>query len=277
LVGGNVYDLTASPNIAGSGGAQSTPNYIGGWGGGAVRVIVTGTLQMDGRISANGGNGSGLGGGGGSGGAVWVSAGTLAGAGLISANGGNGGMNNPNSAGGGGGRIAIFFTTNSFTGLISAYGGGWTNFGGAGTIFLKTNSSSFSTLLVDNGGNIGTNCAVSGDFGSSLADLTVSGGAVALVPGSWSIRNVQVRSNAVLVPPTSLSLQTLTVSGSATIDPGGAISADGAGYAAAQGPGSGYSTYTGFRGGAGHGGFGALNPPVRGGAYDSIISPNVPW
>ena len=275
-VGGTVYGPTVNLAFSGSGGGQVLPNYIGGWGGGYVRLIVTGTLQMDGRISANGGNGSGLGGGGGSGGTVSLSPGTLTGAGAITANGGNGGAGNPNSGGGGGGRISISLFTNRFAGGISAYGGGWTNFGGAGTIYVRTNSASYAMLLVDNGGNRGTNTVLGYDVSSSSVDLTVSGGAVA-VPSSifFSLRNLQVRSNAMLVPYPSTSAQTLNLL-NATVDPGGALSADGAGYLYAQGPGSGSGSSSGFRGGGGHGGFGALNPLGRGGAYDSIVSPNMP-
>lgn len=219
-IAGNAYDLTANPNQSGSGGGQYLPNYVGGWGGGYVRLNVTGTLQMDGRLSANGGNGSGLGGGGGSGGTVWLSAGAFSGTGTISANGGSSALTSSTGGGGGGGRVCIVFYTNRFNGAISAYGGGWTNVGGAGTIYLKTNLTPYAVLLVDNGGiKSSTNSAVSGDFNGAMADLTVSGGAIAVLPASsWTIHNVQVRSNAALVPSTSTSAQNFMVLGNATVD-----------------------------------------------------------
>jgi hypothetical protein len=62
-----------------------------GAGGGPLVLSVNGTLQVDGKISANGGNGSGTGGGGGAGGSIYIqNCSLLAGSGSISANGGNG-------------------------------------------------------------------------------------------------------------------------------------------------------------------------------------------
>jgi hypothetical protein len=273
FVGGNVYDSTTGPNINGSGGAQLLPNYLGGAGGGWIRLQVTGTLQMDGRLSANGGNASGLGGGGGSGGSIWLTLGKLSGAGNITANGGNG------SGGGGGGRISISYNTNAFTGLISAYGGGWSNWGGAGSIYIKTNSQNYGTVVLDNGGNPGTNTAF---IDLPTVDLSVGGGAAVSTTPGYQAHNLLIRSNGTLAPFTfSGSSQSLTVQGNATIDAGGAISLDGLGYGYGTGPGRGYGiNYPpgGIRGGAGHGGFGAGNPvgTGTGGVYDSFVSPNMP-
>ncbi|HEX4120467.1 MAG TPA: hypothetical protein VH619_07620, partial [Verrucomicrobiae bacterium] len=62
-------------------------------------------------------------------------AGTLAGNGIISANGGSGQL--PLGGGGGGGRIAISTgsLSNTFAGLISAYGGPGYFSGGVGSVF----------------------------------------------------------------------------------------------------------------------------------------------
>ena len=98
-IGGNPYDYLTSPTSPGSGGGNYSPYSFGGAGGGAIQLTVTGTLQVDGTISANGGNGSGTGGGGGSGGSIWLTVGTLSGGGAITANGGSG----VDSVGGGGG------------------------------------------------------------------------------------------------------------------------------------------------------------------------------
>jgi hypothetical protein len=274
-IGGNIYDVTVSPNLNGSGGGQLLPNYLGGGGGGWIRLNVTGILQMDGRLSANGGNGSGLagGGGGGSGGSIWLTLGKLSGAGSIAANGGNGG------AGGGGGRISISFNTNSFLGALSAYGGGPSNWGGAGSIYIKTNNQPYPALVLDNGGNVGTNSGFN-DF--PISDVTVAAGAVASTPNGGIIHNLFVRSNGIVAPFTFAgSSQSLTLQGSATIDPGGAISLDGLGYGYGTGPGRGWGISSppgAVRGGAGHGGLGAGNPlgTGLGGTYDSIIGPNQP-
>lgn len=264
-------DPVMGPTISGGGGGQMLPNFIGGTGGGSIHLIVNGTLQMDGVISANGGSGSGLGGGGGAGGSVWLAPGAITGAGIISANGGNGAYNTI-AGGGGGGRIALLCNTNTFRGMISAYGGGLSNWGGAGTIYLKTNSQSVALLLLDNGNNSGTNSTFNS---GTLVDVTVRGGAIAQIPTSGIIQNLLVQTNSAVVPSAVRGQSaSLNASGNATIEPGGAISADGAGYDYSNlGPGTGYSSTSGIRGGGGHGGWGGANPSGRGGAYDSINSP----
>ena len=88
--GGTTYGSQTSPTTYGSGGGQLMPYSSGGAGGGAIQLNVSGTLQVDGRISANGGSGSGSGGGGGAGGSLWLTTGVLIGSGSITANGGNG-------------------------------------------------------------------------------------------------------------------------------------------------------------------------------------------
>ena len=266
--GGNAYDSTTSPLTAGSGGGSYSPYSIGGAGGGVIRLSVSGTLKVDGRISANGGNGSGSGGGGGSGGNISLSVGTLSGSGPITANGGNGA--DAIGGGGGGGRIAITYNNNSFTGPVSAYGGGGANWSGVGTVYLKANSQSYGQLTVDNGGNAGTNTTFSiGSF-----DLLVAGRAIGQGPsGSWSVRNLQISSNSVLTTIASTSSQTVNVTGNATIDAGGAISVDGIGSGPSSGIGAGATSSGSIKGGGGHGGFGAANPSGYGGAYGLIQSP----
>ncbi|MGA2180363.1 MAG: carboxypeptidase-like regulatory domain-containing protein [Verrucomicrobiota bacterium] len=268
-LGGNTYDTTTSPNGPGSGGGSYSPYSGGGAGGGAILLNVNGTLQLDGRISANGGNGSGSGGGG-AGGSISLTVGTLSGAGSIMANGGSGA--DAIGGGGGGGRIAITYNNNSFTGPVSAYGGGGANWGGAGTVYLKANSQSYGQLTLDNGGNAGTNTT----FSASSIDLSVTGGAIGQGPsGSWSVRNLQIRTNSVLTTVASPSSQTVNVTGNATIDAGGAISIDGTGSGASSGTGAGATSSGSIKGGGGHGGFGAANPSGYGGAYDSIQSPGI--
>jgi hypothetical protein len=267
-LGGNTYDSTTSPTSLGSGGGNYSPYSVGGAGGGAIRLNVSGIVQADGRISANGGNGSGSGGGGGSGGSIWLTVGTLSGAGSITANGGSG--VDAIGGGGGGGRIAISYNNNSFAGTISAYGGGGANWSGAGTVYLKATSQSYGQLILDNGGNAGTNTT----FNASSIDLSVAGGAIGQWPsGSWSVRNLQIRTNSVLTTVASSSSQAVNVTGNATIDAGGAISVDGTGSGASSGTGAGATSSGSIKGGGGHGGFGAANPSGYGGAYGSIQSP----
>jgi hypothetical protein len=269
-LGGSTYDSTTSPSSPGSGGGNYSSISVGGAGGGWIRLSVSGVLEADGRISANGGNGSGSGGGGGSGGSIWLTVGTLSGAGSITANGGNGA--DAIGGGGGGGHIAITYNNNSFTGPVSAYGGGGANWGGAGTVYLKANSQSYGQLILDNGGNTGTNTT----FSASSIDLSVTGGAIGQGPlGGWSVRNLQISTNSVLTTVASTSAQTVSVTGNATINSGGAISVDGTGSGPSSGIGAGATTSGSNKGGGGHGGFGAANPSGYGGAYDSIQSPGI--
>jgi hypothetical protein len=267
-IGGFTYDSTMSPVNLGSGGGTYSGFSTGGAGGGSIQLNVTGTLQAAGKISANGGNGSGTGGGGGSGGSIWLTVGTLSGSGFITASGGSGAGSI--GGGGGGGRIAISCNNSSFTGPVSAYGGGGAGWGGAGTVYLKTNSQSYGQLILDNGGNTGTNTT----FSASSIDLLVTGWAIGQGPvGGWSVRNLHICTNSVLTTVASTSSQTVNVTGNATIDAGGAISVDGTGSGASSGTGAG-ATYSGsIKGGGGHGGFGAANPSGYGGAYDLIQSP----
>jgi hypothetical protein len=270
--GGTTYGSVASPTEFGSGGGgsgyviiTSQPPLAGGAGGGAIRLVVTGTLQVDGRISARGLAGTGPSAGGGSGGSINLTVGGLTGAGVISADGGAG---NALGGGGGGGRIALSFKgPNYFTGLISAYGGGGYATGGAGTIFFPTYSDLngiYGQVVVDNGGRTGTNTSWSGL--GSLSDLTVSGGAVVAPSGSQSIHNLVVASNGwIVVASGQGSVPTLTVTGNATVRAGGGILADGTGYASGQGPGvGGYLGSSGgyVSGGGGNGGYGAASGGV---------------
>jgi hypothetical protein len=268
--GGGAYDSQTSPDLLGSGGGTEAPYSVGGPGGGGFQLTVTGLLQVDGIISANGGSGSGSGGGGGSGGSIYLSAGTLAGAGSITANGGSG----AGSIGGGGagGCIAISPTVNQFAGAISAYGGGGANWGGAGTVYIQTNGQN-GQFILDNAGNSGAATPI--QSGSSSTGLVVRNGAVGLPPGN--LGNVLVNSNAWLLLSNMYPLS-LTFS-SATIQAGGGFIADSAGYAAGQGSGAGHyysSSPTYPCSGAGHGGNGAnsiSNLAAGGSTYDSPTSP----
>ncbi|MDP3723212.1 MAG: LamG-like jellyroll fold domain-containing protein [Candidatus Omnitrophota bacterium] len=145
--GGGSYGSASQPIDMGSGGGhahepcQSTTGG-GGSGGGALKLTVTGTLAVNGSVSANGGdlvgcNGQGGCGGGGSGGSLWFEAGTLAGTGSISANGGNGAGGGDGSGGGAGGRIVVYYTAKTFAGTLTAAGGTGRGAGGAGTISLE--------------------------------------------------------------------------------------------------------------------------------------------
>lgn len=103
LPGGLPYGLTNAPIAPGSGGGIGSG--FGTYGGGAVRVYLSGKVDINGTISANGGPGNGYYGAG-SGGGIMLYCNTLAGGtnSLLSVRGLNGGSR---AGGGGGGRIAV--------------------------------------------------------------------------------------------------------------------------------------------------------------------------
>ncbi len=101
-----------------------------------MHLRVSGTLQVDGVISADGvaAPETAYTGGGGSGGSIWIEAGSLAGSGQIHA---NGGASNNGSGGGGGGRIALY-TDSLFAGSITAAGGPCAQAGSLAAIWPQT-------------------------------------------------------------------------------------------------------------------------------------------
>ena len=112
------YGSALAPVELGSGSWQKA-------GGGAVQLVVSGTLTLDGRITANGGNAAiGIGSSGGSsGGSIYVITNALAGSGMLQANGGKGHFSYVYYGAGGGGRIAVYYQSSTFTGTAEAKGG----------------------------------------------------------------------------------------------------------------------------------------------------------
>ena len=88
--GGSVYGSLTQPVDWGSaGGSRSSYSSLGGTGGGAIRLVVGGTLTVNGQIVADGsGDSTAPGGagdheiGGGAGGSIWLTVGSLAGTGV---------------------------------------------------------------------------------------------------------------------------------------------------------------------------------------------------
>lgn len=261
--GGNVYDSAASPSQAGSrGGAYNVS--LGAAGGGALRLNVSGSMIVDGVLSANGAGAVTNSDGGGSGGSLWLTLNQLSGSGIISADGGRGHL--PNGGGGGGGRIAIYYNTNAFTGVLSAKGGLGFGAGGAGTIYLRRNNSPAPTLIVDNGGTPGTNTPLNE---LSLQDLDVrSGATVTYSSFSLAVSNLHIAANATL----RFSSLTLSIANSAIIEAGGSILASGG-----AGPGIGQTAPNGS-GGGGHGGYGGRSSgnALGGNVYGSTGNPTQP-
>lgn len=141
------YGKIESPDKLGAGGGGG-----GGHGGGRV-FIQANALILNGRILANGGNGTGFvfcgGGGGGAGGSVWIIAQNFSGAGSVEAIGGNSG--NQCQGAGGGGRIAIEYTNSTFPEVnLKTYGGALRWPGSNGTVFLKQIGTNSGQLIFDN-------------------------------------------------------------------------------------------------------------------------------
>ena len=248
---GTSYDSIQQPVNLGSGGGRGYGG-VGGAGGGSVRLVVGGNLRVEGTVSADGANGINDRSGGGSGGSIWLTCQNLSGTGVLSANGGDG---EPSQGGGGaGGRISLQFTADLSSALTQAHGGNGYVRGGAGTVYSQADGQFTGQVLVDNGGKSGMSTLLRGE----PFDLTVRGGAIISLSGSMTLRNLLIASNA-WIKPSNQSV-TVEVTGNATIEAGGAITADGTGYAGNLGPAAGkYNSdptdYTG--GGGGYGGFGA--------------------
>jgi len=259
--GGNTYDVTASPNLPGSGGGSSS--QTGGSGGAALHLNVTGNLVVDGQISVNGLGALTNNSGGGSGGSLWLSLNRFSGSGNLSADGGSGYL--PNGGGGGGGRIAITWISNSFTGTYSAKGGNGFVAGGAGTIYLKPTQRPYPDLIFDNGGLVGTNSVL--DV-TSLNNLILGSGASV----TSSLGRVTISSNLTVAANASWFASGLNVSAaSANIAPAGRLVAD---AVSISGQGSGQYSVLGSSGG-GHGGYGGrgAGSTFGGNVYDNTPQP----
>ncbi|MFO1477325.1 MAG: Ig-like domain-containing protein [Verrucomicrobiota bacterium] len=280
--GGNVYDVYDVPVASGSGGGFYSIYSFGGSGGGVLHFIVNGPLQLDGSISANGGNGTGIGGGGGSGGAIWLNVGTVAGNGSVTASGGSGANNF--GGGGGGGRIAFYYTTNQFTGTMAAPGGSGFVGGGAGTVFSQSRiGNSQSMLVIDNQGRSGTNTPLSSSsLNQPNLSVVVRNASVGIGYGYQTIGSLDLGPGSSLGLAVPYLYAWLKITGDMTVASGASVSFDAQGYA----PGSGSSpgrfayfngVYTVY-GGGGHGGFGGGYLPSEdpGTFYGSITNPFAP-
>lgn len=245
--GGQRYGSVTNPLDLGSGGGNSAGNGYGGSGGGAMRLNVTGTITINGVLSADGLAG-GYYAGGGSGGSIYVTANTIAGSGLISASGGDG--NAYPGAGGGGGRVALHYTNYNFTGTNSLPGGkgfGVGQNGRPGTLWL-----------------------------SDFDDLSTVASGIGLPPGSYTFPSLSILSNGLLSlqgDTNSNSGVTITAA-SITISTGGTLSATGEGYLGGSGPGAGTNSGSPGTGGGGYGGIGGAGTNSGGGGtYGSETEP----
>ena len=272
--GGAAYGSLTQPTELGSGGADyNNP------GGGAIELVVAGSLRVDGILSADGGHYSNHGGG--AGGSIWIQAGTVAGGGAIQANGAQGG----NDSGGGGGRISVLYQTDAFAGAATAWGGahgGNGVHGGAGTIYWKGAAAALASVVVDNNGLVGAYTPADLIEGTNLVVSVTNSAQVVLAGGeTWPINQLSVGTNSgVWCYSTNNTGQVNTQwvgagvkiqAQSILVQTGAVISADGLGYAAGQGPGAG--TRGSWGAGGGHGGMGGTAYAGGGAAYGSLMQP----
>jgi RHS repeat-associated protein len=293
---GGIYGDPFLPTELGSAGGGCTAGGLGGAGGGAIFLNVTGQLTLDGVISANGGNGGvSWYPGGGSGGSILVNAGILAGAGYFSANGGNGPAGNGVANGGGaGGRIAVYYTqAAAFTGFPSSTATGGTvglvqYYGEVGTVaFFDTSGVNphiyvYRQFLIpaETTGKYGAITVLNG------GRLSIGGGSVITVDGDVSIRE----NSLILLQGLSTTGQVgghwagvgVTINaGNLSVESGSRLSADSQGYqpvtdAPGNGPGGGYGYLgTTIAFGAGYGGKGGRSSesPGYGGIYGDPFLP----
>ncbi|MCK5059910.1 MAG: alpha/beta hydrolase, partial [Candidatus Pacebacteria bacterium] len=140
----SVYGSEREPTDFGSGGnSGQNPR-----GGGAIRVISSGSFINNGAVSANGGSTS-------SGGSVYVSASNLTGGGAFYANGGNNYCSNSCFGSGGGGRIAVYYENSTFSGEAAALAGmycfyGCSRLGENGTVVMEQTSPACTTDCFSN-------------------------------------------------------------------------------------------------------------------------------
>ncbi len=306
--GGSIYGSVSAPTNLGSGGKGTTSS---GHGGGAIQITASsGTITVNGTISANGQSPTSVKAGGGSGGSVYLTCTTLAGGGTISANGGSG-YASSSAGGGGGGRVALYYTTKTFNGTLSSYGGndGTSSSavaGGCGTIYQKPSGQTYGDLLIDNNDitdegqnsaqltdgtynfntithqNSGQLDITSGVTINPSAGLTIAGdstGAVC-IHGSQTIGgDLTIQNGGILGHRSNSTAETykltLGVSGNIDVQSGGAISANNRGYADHYGTGTPASDTNDFGPGAGYGGEGGqAHSSYQGGSiYGSVSAP----
>jgi hypothetical protein len=250
--GGNTYGLPdlSTGIMLGSGGGNGTrtSTILGGAGGGAIKLVVSGTLTVDGTIRADGSPGTSNypnPSGGGSGGSLYIDTYDFAGAasGLIQANGGAGGVKlitGGGAGGGGGGRIVVKIqNNNAFLGseqvLGGAAGGSGATAGQVGTTVI--NSSSSTSCDYETPGTYVISSAL------TCTNLTVINGATLILGGDFTLTvtgNVLVGTGStIVVQPASTYVR--IVAGNITVDAGASINADGTGC----GPGLGFNITTG--------------------------------
>jgi hypothetical protein len=177
----DIYGDPLEPDELGSGGGGRAGYNQGGDGGGLIRISAS-TIQLNGSIKADGGDGTDgtYYAGGGSGGGIRIHAGSLIGDGSIGAGGGDGGGNF--GCGGGGGRIAVYYsnTLSLPPANITATGGSGAEPGHDGTVFFGVP------------GDLNGDCTV------NILDLLIVRNHLGLDPASGENRKADLNADGVI-------------------------------------------------------------------------------
>lgn len=257
IAAGSSYGSALFPEELGSGGGQ----VCGGAGGGMIKIISEGDVEIDGEITADGRNGtdlSGNRGGGGSGGSIYLHGSAFSGTGTVTANGGNGSTSGY-SGGGGGGRIALYYSSNTIdTSNLTTTAGVDSDSRAAtsGTVFLYNTATGDVEVTEDV--TFDGNAGVSRD-GSKRTD------------GVYYFNNLTVSNNATVTIAGYYTGDddgqgvTINLDGGLTVEAGSTITGVGQGHEAQSGPGKGLQGEGNASGGGGsYGGIGGT------GAFDGI-------
>ena len=282
------YGDFRNPNEPGSGAYLYGAGGGNRAGGGLVR-IVTGSLELEGAIRANGQDGDY---GRGSGGGIYLEVGRLSGGGIVEAVGGRNTASVSSSfgGGGGGGRIAIYYDELDgfdLSNRVSAAGGKGKNTssydGAAGTIYLEKAGDTGELIIDKKTGGGGTSWIWMPEGAATYAgDLRISGAMVVeqrsanFMPTNLYLVNGAVLKHPACTTASAYSLN-LIVPGRFCISSDSAIDAGGRGYLAGRthpNTTNGASTY---RSGGSYGGLGGNYPSGRVNApYGDFRNPNEP-
>jgi len=289
----STYGSAKQPTTLGSAGGA--PHAIGG---GAIRLVVSGSLVNSGVISADGNTSS-------SGGSIYATVADMSGSGTFHANGGALGSGGYFSGPGGGGRVAVYYQTSSFVGTIEALGGcgsydGWSQTcaeKGTAGLFDTTNNnfstgsswrfqmndgaSSFNSVTLSNGSIVtmdegitinanelqsnGASLALSNGSSITVSTFIANGGTVTFSGGETFAVNTLTLSNNATITVAQERILSLSVA-NLTVDAGSSISVNYKGYGQSAGPGAGSSNA-----GASHGGVGLWNTASS--TYGSMREP----
>lgn len=238
---GPLYGNYREPISLGSGGTYSR-------GGGAIKLLVTDSLRLDGVIRANGeGSASHTYLGGGSGGSIWLASSdsslSLSGSGSIEARGGD-----VRWSPGGGGRVSLEYSDTTFNGKINLgnyYAPFWPKkySPGVGSLYIdKLSSAPGGNLTIKTETQAAFERLASGSH--YILELIIEDKGILIMRGDQSQQGGSASSGN----PYGLGVE--ISSNEININSGGEMIATGEGFYATQGPGTGNAGGYGGRGGA---------------------------